>query len=188
VAAADTFDELGYTGTRMTDIAQRAGMSVESVYATGSKPTLLMEAFKQRYAGESGWGSIVEASTAQDIFALTDADEALDAWMRFLLRANRDASGLWRALQSAAPAEPAVAALLEEHWTFRRESFAETVRWMGRIGLVDPAPPETSVALLAAEISTVTSFEVYEQLVHRWGWSPEQYEAWVRSAVTAWRA
>lgn len=187
-AAADTFDALGYTGARMTDVAERAGMSVESVYAVGSKAFLLLEAFKLRYAGEAEWGSIVESARAQDILALTDADEALDAWMGFLHDANERAARLWNAVRSAAPGEPSVARLLDELWEHRRDSFQDTVRWMVRAGIVPRDTPDEAVPRLAAEVSTLTSFEVYEQLVERWGWSATEYEAWMRRSITALRA
>lgn len=186
-AAADTFDTLGYTGARMTDVAERAGMSVESVYAVGSKAFLLVEAFKLRYAGEADWESVFDSARAQDIFALTDPVEALDAWMTFLRDANARAARLWFAVRAAAPAEPRVASLLDELWQNRRASFQQTVRWMVSIGMLDAATPHDAVPRLAAEVSTLTSFELYEQLVERWGWSEEEYEAWVRRALAGLR-
>ncbi len=184
-AAADVFDELGYAGTRMAMIAERAGVSVESVHGVGSKGFLLVEAFKLRYAGEAEWDSIFESGRAAEILSIDDPVKGLDAWMEFQASANRAAAGLWAAVCAAVPAEPTVARLHEELWESRRRTFEGTVRWMIDIGIIDRSTPDDAVPSLAARVSTLTSFETYDQLVEHWGWPSDDYETWLRQALTS---
>ncbi|MFA6575808.1 MAG: TetR/AcrR family transcriptional regulator, partial [Nocardioides sp.] len=57
-AAAEVFSASGYGGATMQQVAERAGVSVESVNKIGTKPNLLIKAFQQTYSGEGGWRSI----------------------------------------------------------------------------------------------------------------------------------
>jgi len=54
------FAERGYAAATMTQIAQQAGVSVESVHGVGTKSALLVLAFKQRSADECGRRSILD--------------------------------------------------------------------------------------------------------------------------------
>lgn len=186
-AAADTFDEHGYAGTKISDIAERADVSVESVYGVGTKGALLVQAFKLRYAGGASWNSVMESEAGLAVLEQTDPDAALDAWMEFLRTANDRAARLWRAVCAAVPTEPVVAELHADIWNYRRESFKDTVRWMIGLGLLPADTAPESIDRLAAEVSTLTSFEMYEQLVHDWGWVYQDYETWVRHLLTSLR-
>src|SRR5690349_8745365 len=51
-AAQDCFSEQGYASTTMKDVAPRAGVSVETVYARGGKTALFLAAVDRAVAGD----------------------------------------------------------------------------------------------------------------------------------------
>ena len=78
-AAGEVFSERGYAGATMAQIAERAGVSIESVHAVGTKPALLILAFKQAYAGASGWKTILDEPDLLRIMSTEGNDEAIMA-------------------------------------------------------------------------------------------------------------
>src|SRR4051794_5292631 len=76
-AAAEVFSERGYVGTTMQQVADHAGVSVESVNKIGTKPDLLIKAFQQTYAGEGGWKSIIDQPELMAIMSNEDTEQAI---------------------------------------------------------------------------------------------------------------
>ena len=108
-AAGELFARDGFAATTMRAIAQEAGVSVESVYLTGSKPSLLLAAFEQLFAGDEGSHSLTERPAIAEIMAMPDTAAAIDHYVDFVAEANGRAIGLWRAMRSAADQDGQVA-------------------------------------------------------------------------------
>jgi len=183
-AAAVLFSARGFGGTTMGDIARAAEVSVESVHATGWKAFLLVEAFRTRYLGQGGWASVLEQDSVQRIFAIDDAETALDALEEFLVTAHGRSADLLMQLRSTAAVEPLVAESWAQLSRLKSESFLETARWMIRIGIV--REPVEDVAGLAATLNVVMSAETYLQMTRDWAMDEATYRAtmraWMRSA------
>jgi hypothetical protein len=185
-AAAETFTAHGWAGATVAQIAACAGVSVDSVGATGPKGVLLLEAFRRRYTGEDGWASILELERTRVLFSIEDPVEALDAIVDFLWNAHGASARLWLLLRTVALTEPVVAEGMAELQRLKTESFTDTTRWLQRLDLVADVADE-GVAQLVAEVNLVMSAETWLQLVDDYGWSEEQYGAWVRRSITALR-
>ncbi|MBN9612272.1 MAG: helix-turn-helix transcriptional regulator, partial [Actinobacteria bacterium] len=106
-AAAACFIAGGYGGTSLSAIAERAGVSLETVKANGPKRELLLGAFEQTFAGAEGREQLSESDQGVEMLALPD-DRFLDAAVEFVARANERTSALWTEFLSAANADPAV--------------------------------------------------------------------------------
>ncbi|WP_299053521.1 TetR/AcrR family transcriptional regulator [uncultured Nocardioides sp.] len=182
--AADSFEELGWSGTTMTLIAQRAGVSVKTVHAVGTKAFLLVEAFRTRYVGRGGWASISEDPVWQAIYALTDPVEAVRQLTEWIGRAHRESAKLWYVLRTTALVEPLVRNEYDDLLRYKRESYALTARWLLDLGIVPPeeVPPELMPRFVAL-VNLTMSAETYAQLVVDYGFSHEEYLAWVRGAI-----
>src|SRR5262245_36163055 len=66
--AAELFLAGGYAGTRMADIARRAGVSAPTVYAAGSKPALLKACVDRALAGDDQPVAIVDRPLSQWVY------------------------------------------------------------------------------------------------------------------------
>lgn len=179
-SAAEIFAERGYAGATMPLVARRAGVSVESVNNLGTKASLLIMAFKQAYAGDGGWKSILDEPDLLAIMTNEDTDQAIAEYAAFIAAANSRTGGLWPAVRTASSSEPQVAAAVSELLILKRQDFLIGVGWYVARGIVDStAPPET----VAPYLYVLTSQETYDQLVGDWGYSVEAYTGWLTEAI-----
>ncbi len=179
-AAGDLFSARGFAGTTMGDIARSAEVSVESVHATGTKASLLLEAFRTRYAGQGGWSSFDEVDSVQDTMSGDDPDVGIDRVIDFLAVGHSRSARLMTELRATAAVEP----LIAEHWAelvaVKAAGWVASAEWMVRIGIArtDEAAPDLSA--MAASLSVMLSAETYLQLTDDWGFNDQQYRDWAR--------
>ena len=180
--ASQVFSERGYVGATMPQIAKAAGVSIESVNKIGKKPDLLILAFQQTYAGDSGWKTILDEPDLLRVMSMDDTDQALAAYAALITEANTRAQGIWPAVRTAALTEPHVAAQIDELIALKRQDFLMRIGWYVDRGLVAAG---TDHATVAPYLYVLTSQETYDQLVHDWGYSIEGYTQWLTEAVRA---
>ncbi|MEV8453131.1 TetR family transcriptional regulator [Streptomyces sp. NPDC052095] len=169
-AAADRFAEHGYGRTKLTGIAEDAGVSVETVKGYGPKRALLLAAFEQTFAGAEGSVPLLEREPFTAIEHL-EGEAYLAAGIELIAAANARSARLWRAFVGAADTEADVRAVLDELLDRRRTDISETVARLRARGLVDESVGEEA----AAALSFVLSPEGYEQLVLDAGLTERQY-------------
>jgi AcrR family transcriptional regulator len=173
-AARILFSERGWTGTGMRDVAARAGVSVETVYATfGSKTDLLQTALDVGIVGDDQPIPLAERDefAALSKWALKERRRAV---ARMMSSIHCRTGGLQRALREAAASDRVLAGLLRENEEHRR---ADVERGASLVNGRRPSPT-TRDGLWA-----LMSFEVYELLVERSGWSSRRYEGWLADAL-----
>ena len=109
-AAAACFVEAGYAATTMKDVAARAGVSVETVYAQGGKASLLLAAVDRALAGDDEPVPVLERPALREVLDAPDARAVLRR-LRDVTRAGLpQALPMLRAFQVAAGADPEIAA------------------------------------------------------------------------------
>jgi AcrR family transcriptional regulator len=173
-AAAECFAELGYGRTTLARIAERAGVSVESVNLNGPKRALLIAAFSQAFVGEEteeGLGADVYAS----LFRITDRGEFVDRWADVVLDGQRAGIGIWRAVSAAAIEEPEVAELYAELAQRRRRDLRLAAEALAERGwLADDRPIDE----VADTMALLVGFDPYQLLVLDFGLPEERLRAW----------
>ena len=179
-AAAEVFSERGYVGTTMQQVAEHAGVSVESVNKIGTKPDLLIKAFQQTYAGEGGWKSIIDQPQLMEIMAIDDTERAISGYADFIAAANARSGGIWAAVRAAATSEKRVSAAIADLIARKREDFLMGHSWYVSRGVTDD---KTSPQAFAAHLYVLTSQETYDQLTRDWGYTFEAYTAWLRTSI-----
>jgi len=179
-AAAACFAEQGYHGTSLADIGARAGVSPETVKASGPKRELLLRAFEQAFAGSEGDTMIAEGDDAAAFLAIPDASEFLGAVAGFVGQANARTSVLWSEFLSAANSDPAIASALDDLLERRRREYLELARVLAERGVTTADADRDEVA---AVLSFLWSPESHQQLVLQAGWSMEHYERWLAEAA-----
>lgn len=179
-SAGQVFSERGYAGTTMAQIAERAGVSVESVHGLGTKPALLITAFKQMYSGENGWKTILDEPDLLRIMSTEDTDKALRSYAEFIADANSRSRGIWPAVRTAALSEPQVAEQIEELITLKKRDFVMGIDWYIGRGIVAPGTDPLTVAPF---LYVLTSQETYDQLIGDWGHDLESYTTWLTESI-----
>lgn len=179
LAAAGELFAYGYARTTMKAIAERAGVSVESVYLAGSKSSLLAAAMTLAFTGSEGDGPLADDEAYAAVFALP-VGEALDAYVELVSVAIDRSDPLWRTARVAADAEPEIAALLDTARARRTADIAATGGWLVARGVADAETVDDAVATL----SLLVAHETYEHFVDTFGWSRAQYAAWLRDALS----
>jgi AcrR family transcriptional regulator len=173
-AARVLFSERGWSRTGMRDVANAAGVSVETVYAIfGSKTDVLQAALDVAIVGDDSPVPVAERSNFAAL-ASGRREERTRAVTRMMNSIHGQTRGLQRALREAAASDPDLARLLGENEERRRadvERGAELV--YGR------RPTSTQRDGLWA----LLSFEVYELLVERSGWSSRRYQTWLAEVL-----
>jgi AcrR family transcriptional regulator len=176
-AAAMLFSSHGYSGTTMGDVARAAQVSVESVHAAGPKAGLLVEAIRQRYAGDGEWDSLLEIFRAQD--EGTKIDDGTDRIVELVAGAHGRSARLMIELRAVAAVEPLVSDQRDDLQGAERGRWTAVAEWMMRATVVPPEHhPEVS-ADLAATLDVLTSAETFVQLTLDWGLDESQYGAWL---------
>lgn len=179
-AAAACFTDRGYAGTSLGEIAERAGVSTETVKANGPKRALLLSAFEQAFAGEEGDELLAESDGARDLVRISDDDEFLAALAGLVAAANARTSVLWGEYLAAANADPVIAEALSALLRRRHLDYRSAVDLLISRGM---ASHMDDVDEAAAILSFLWSPESHQQLVLQSGWSLRRYERWLAEAA-----
>src|SRR5688572_3618143 len=176
-AARELFIEGGYVKTTIQAIAERAGISPATVYATFvTKRAVLSALVDISVAGDDAPVAILDRPWVAELRGEPDLGRRIGLLAhhgRLMLerRAAVDA-----VLRAAAASDPEIAALWEQ---------AKAQRFIGQkvlLGIVaGPSLPPTGEAVDA--IYAIGSPETYGLLVHERGWSPARFEKWYAKSI-----
>ena len=177
-AATEVFTEAGYVGARMTDIADRADVAVQTVYFTfHTKAELLQACFDFAVLGPDRL-----PPTEQPFFADFLAARSGRAALAAFVRGNTEILGRSAAIKEvaeSAPHEPEAAAVVERGERLRREGMAQIVALVTeRFGLRAGLSGDDATDLLLM----LTSSGTYLTL-QRYGWSQERYKRWLTDTL-----
>ncbi len=175
-AAGKCFAENGYAGTSLKAIAERAGVSVETVQLNGPKADLLLAAYEQSFAGEEGTTSLLERPSFRRVVEGRDAAAVVDALVEFMAVANARSAALAAAFDAAALSDPVIAAA--------RRALGERARADCRTGVAMIASrgglaSGRGIDEVADELWFLVKAPHYLSLVGEAGWTPGQYRQWL---------
>jgi AcrR family transcriptional regulator len=186
-AARAEFAQRGYTAATVTRIAERAGVSVQTLYNDwGSKRNLLQAVMETAVTGDDD--VLMEAGQPPAVITATlDPGDAADPRRllahlarQYRLLAERSAVG-WQTYRDGAAVDPDIAADWQRISEMRRQAFhvmlAQVPASALRPGLTPAAAADTAWA--------IASPETHHQLVRQAGYSYDQLEDWVRTTLSA---
>ena len=179
--AARLFATQGYGSTSLRQIAQTAGVSLETVRAQGRKRSLLASSVRVLSFGRDVDEPVLAAPEADDLRKASTPDEfALEA-ARLLTGLASRTVGVWRAFVSAAADDPEVDAELSQVQASVRANVGSAVDMLSARGWLrsDIEPDELAVSLWL-----LVSIENYDKLTGRLGWSTRRYEQWLTRALS----
>ena len=173
-AARKLFAERGYVDTSVAEIAQEAGVAVQTVYKSmGSKAAILM-ALLDAIDAEADVPALLAG-----IASAADASALVRAGVTFTHQMNERCGDIVRALASAAPVDADAAVALAEGERRHRDGTGNLARLLDERGALS-----VSVEDAAVQFSLLTSRHAYDELVRDRGWSYDQAAAWIEQTLT----
>jgi AcrR family transcriptional regulator len=187
VAARAEFAERGYAAATVIRIAERADVSVQSLYSNwGNKRNLLRAVMESAVTGDDDLPLVAGQPPAVFVAALDPGDardpRRLLAHLshQYRLLAERAAVG-WQTYRDAAGMDPDIAADWQQLNGVRRQAiqamFAQVPGAALRPGLTNAAAADTAWV--------IASPDTHDQLVRHAGYGYDQLEGWVRATLSA---
>jgi AcrR family transcriptional regulator len=171
-AARDLFTERGYAATPMTAIAGRAGVALDTVYASvGRKPELARLLIETAISGTDQAIPAGQRDYVRAIQAAPDADTKISIYAAAVAAIAPRMAPVLGIIQQAARDEPELARLWAEIAERRAANMRRFVADLATVTALRLDPDQ------AADIVWATnSAEMYQLLAGQRGWSPQRYE------------
>ena len=176
-AARKQLEEKGYAGMTIEAIAQAAEVAVPTVYANfRSKAGIVAEILDAARFGEAYQEAV------RDVKAETRPRERLQYAARIARRVYESESSIHDLLRGAATLAPALAQQAEETECRRYESQRHLIEGLAGAKQLRPG---LTIEQARDVLWALTSRDLYRLLVKKRGWSPSQYEDWLRETMVA---
>lgn len=178
-SARDLFVSQGYAASTIAEIASRADVAVDTVYATiGRKPALMRELVESAISGTDTAAPPEEREYVQRTIAARTARAKFAAYANGLVAIHQRLAPIFLSLRDAGIVDPDCAALWKEISERRAANmlrFAADLRGTGEIrsSLTDQEVADIIWSMNAAE---------YFDLLTQRGWSPQQIGTWLADA------
>jgi AcrR family transcriptional regulator len=175
-AAYLLFCAQGYAGTTMAEIAEAAGVAVQSVYFTfHTKAALLSRAYDFAVMGEAEPEIPQRQAWYEAMTAEPDVTQALRHFVTGVGEITRRVTPLSLAAQVAADGDPDTARVMAFHDGMQADAYREVVKLLSaKAGLKPGLSLERGTDLLLLYAGT----EVYHVMVEMRGWSHDEWLGW----------
>jgi AcrR family transcriptional regulator len=182
--ARDLFLEQGYTATSIRDIADRAGVAVQTIYnAFDGKPAIVSRIVDMAVVGDDEPVALQERDEARRVQAATDPREVLEGWSRMATGIFVRLLPLLPLLREAIGTDPSLASLWRQNAIDNRYSDTRAVAL--QLKKLKALPRGVTVDRAADVMWAYASFDTAEALIVERGWTPEAYAAWTARAFGA---
>jgi AcrR family transcriptional regulator len=180
-AATRLFVDHGYGATSLQQVAEEAGVSVNTIYVSfGNKRHLLEEAIDVAIAGDDEPVVVNERDWMREVFTHPEPGQRMVAYAAACRRIMTSAGDLFAVLNAAATIDPALQEVLAEADQRRRNGARSIIGALAAIGgLRHDLDEGTAVDILW----TCNSPEIFNLLVRRSGWDVERYERWLAATL-----
>jgi len=176
-AAQELFAAQGYVSTTVEQIADRAGVSKPTVFASvGSKRTVLKELRDLALAGDEELIPVIERPWYQEVLTEPDPRRSLRLYARNVVRIQQRGAEMEEVLRNAAAADPELRDLWQASEDERRVG-ARTV--VDALLLKGPLKPGLDRDAAIDVLWVLTAGDAYRRLVHSRGWPIQRYERWL---------
>ncbi|MGZ2359159.1 TetR/AcrR family transcriptional regulator [Streptomyces sp. 372A] len=170
----------GYRATTIRAVAERAGVSPETLYkAFGGKPGLLKALWDVTLAGDDEPLAMAERPQLQAVLATRDARTKLRLYAAFVRGVHERLAALSALLAQAGPEIGQVLSASEE------ERLTGVTAFITHLARTDVLPPDVDTARLADSWWALTGPHLYTQLTAARGWDADAYEDWLTGMLTS---
>lgn len=164
-AAAALFEEEGYALTTMKQIADRAGVSLQTVHLAGPKAAILLAAYDRRI--QQGGRPRRDPAHAPL--------ERLQVAARTSIEVNARSAKLWYAVEAASQSDPLVKDAFQAMVDGHSAAVRDVVQALG-VEEIDAA---------VAEVHFLLAATTYLHFVEQHGWSHERFREWLERRLVA---
>ena len=182
-AATRLFIELGYAATSVDAIADAAGVSRATVFATfGGKAAILKAAYDVALVGDDEPVPLADRPRSKVVQAEPDAGRLLEGYAEILTEISGRLAPIYEAVRGGASADPEAREVWEKIQTERRIGGANVVRLLtARRALRKDLDREIAGDL----VWVLNDPGLYFMLVHRRRWSPVRFRGWLAETLKA---
>ena len=181
-AAGRLFVRDGYAATTLQQIADQAGVAVQTVYFHfGNKRTLLKEVVDVASVGDDQPVALLDRPWVEELRTAPGGREAIAVWLRVSREIFGRVAPVLRVIRDAAGSDPEMAAQWEANQQQRHtahRALAETLEAKGALR------PGLTVDEAADILFALVSLELYVLLTVERGWAPERWESWAACTVS----
>ena len=174
-AARDLFIERGYGHTTVVDIANEVGVSVETIYASvGTKTELLHKAWDITVGGDD---QVIVFHERPEVLAIRNEPDLARRLMlhaAFSTKTAQRIAPFQLMVQSAAGADPAASAMLEEMGRQRLTGIGVMAAEAAKTGQLAVSEQECRDV-----IWSMTDGMLWHRLVNERGWTNERFAEWL---------
>lgn len=182
-AATDLFVDRGYGATSVAAIAEAAGVSPQTIYASfGTKAALLGEAVGVAMAGDDEPVAIMDRPDVQAALAVGHPRQAAAAFARHAAALLERAGRILHAADAATEHDPELAAMWRQGHNHRLADMRRVAASFEAQGLLRP---DVDADALADLLWAIGSPEAYRSFTVIRGWSTRRYERWLAASVEA---
>jgi AcrR family transcriptional regulator len=177
-AARDLFLERGYVATTMNDIAQGAGVALQSVYTAGeSKADLLHLVTDVAVAGDGQQVMLVERPEFVAIAEEPNAERQVEMFAAVIAATMNRLAPVWTTYREAAAVDRKAEANLVLAHQRRRETFGDLIRMVPEHRL------RRSYDTSADTMWAIGSIDVFLLMRSALGWDANQHLEWLRETL-----
>jgi AcrR family transcriptional regulator len=181
--AAKLFIEQGYAATTLDQISTAAGVAVQTVYFHfRNKATVLKEAVDVAAVGDDEPVPVMDRPWVRRVRKEPDGRRALAIYLRNARAIFERIAPIMKTVRDAAGSDPEMAAQWQ---TNRKQTYTAqrtVVQWLADKHTLRP---ELTVDRASDIVSCLVSIEVYQLFTAERGWTPAQWERWVKDTLTA---
>ena len=179
-SARRLFLELGYSATTMAAIANSAGVSHETVYASlGPKPVLFRHLIETALSGTDEPVAPLEREYARQVMAEQSPSRLIEIYASAMRATQERLAPLFDVLMHGAKSSPELASYHRELLK-RRAHYARLIaQHLAEIGGLRQ---DVSIDVAADVLFGFNSSEFFMLFVRDRGWEPEFFESWLASA------
>jgi AcrR family transcriptional regulator len=182
LAARELFVSNGYSATTIAEIAERARVSPDTIYATvGRKPALLRELVETAISGTDQAVPAEQRDYVLRMGAVTTAQEKLTIYAHAITAIQQRMAPVFLALRDAATTDADCAGLWAEIAGRRAANmrrFASDLRSTGNLR------DDLTNDQVADIIWSMNAAEYWDLLIRERGWTPDQFAEWLADAWT----
>ena len=181
-AAYTLFCERGFSGTTMADVAEAAGVAVQTVYFVfHTKGELLSRAYDFAVLGEVEPAPPEMQPWHREMAAEPDIGKALRHMVRGIGAILVRATPLDTVVRASAGSDPEAARVRAFHERWRAEGYGSMVEVLRqKADLRDTVTPERATHMLLLYVG----MDVYRVLVHDFGWSHDEWIDWTVATLS----
>jgi len=181
VAAQRLFERQGYAATTMSAIAAEAGVALKTVYvAFDTKSGVLRALWNLLLRGDRDDVPVAQQQWYREVLDEHDPERQLRLNASNSRRVKMRIGGVLEVIRSAAPADHDIEALWNRIQTEFHANQGEIVKALHSRKALRPG---LDVARATDILWTLNNPDLWQLLVGRRGWTPEEYEQWFGDAA-----